>query len=81
MQVQGGVLGEIKVPSEFVGYDKLITEANVSVILKNGELTEQASEGEEIQFILDQTPFYAESGGQVADEGTLNSGRAFCSGN
>ena len=71
MQVQGGVLGEIKVPSEFVGYDKLITEANVSVILKNGELTEQASEGEEIQFILDQTPFYAESGGQVADEGTL----------
>ena len=71
MQVQGGVLGEIKVPSEFVGYDKLITEANVSVILKNGELTEQASEGEEIQFILDQTPFYAESGGQIADEGIL----------
>ena len=40
-------------------------------LLKNGELTEQASEGEEIQFILDQTPFYAESGGQIADEGIL----------
>jgi len=71
MQVQGGVLGEIKVASEFVGYDNLQTESKVVAIIKDGQLVEEASSGEEVQFILDRTPFYAESGGQIADEGTL----------
>ncbi|RHW40590.1 alanine--tRNA ligase [Neobacillus notoginsengisoli] len=71
MQVQSGVLGDIKVESNFVGYDQLETEAEVLVILKDGELAEEAVEGEEIQFILDHTPFYAESGGQIADQGHL----------
>ncbi|MBE6183700.1 alanine--tRNA ligase [Heyndrickxia ginsengihumi] len=71
MHVQGGVLGEIKVESTFIGYDQLQTTAHVAVILKDGELVQTANAGEEIQFILDQTPFYAESGGQVADKGTL----------
>lgn len=40
-------------------------------IVKDGQLIEEALAGEEIQIILDETPFYAESGGQIADQGTL----------
>ncbi|RDU35099.1 alanine--tRNA ligase [Neobacillus piezotolerans] len=69
MQVQSGVLGEIKDESVFVGYDQLETQAAVLSIIKDGELAEEASAGEEVQFILDKTPFYAESGGQIADQG------------
>ncbi|MGG5254946.1 alanine--tRNA ligase [Neobacillus sp. SM06] len=71
MQVQGGVLGEIKLKSEFIGYEKLETNAKVLAIVKNGELTPEAIQGEEVQLLLDVTPFYAESGGQIADRGTL----------
>lgn len=71
MQVQGGVLGEIREKSEFLGYDRLETDSKVVAIVKNGELVTDAQTGEEVHFILDQTPFYAESGGQIADLGTL----------
>lgn len=71
MQVQGGVLGEIKVESKFVGYDKLQTTSIVLAIVKNGQYAEEAHTGDEVQLILDETPFYAESGGQIADQGTL----------
>ncbi|OMF61828.1 alanine--tRNA ligase [Paenibacillus sp. FSL R5-0490] len=71
MQVQGGVLGELKTDSKFVGYDKLQTEARIAAIVKDGQLIEEAHAGEEIQLILNETPFYAESGGQIADQGTL----------
>lgn len=71
MQVQGGVLGDIKVESQFVGYDKLCTQSVVTVIVKNGELAEEVREGEEAQIMLDVTPFYAESGGQIADQGFI----------
>ncbi|WP_100402274.1 alanine--tRNA ligase [Bacillus sp. FJAT-42315] len=71
MQVQGGVLGDIKVASQFSGYDQLTVETTVAVIIANGEIVESATAGEEVQFILDETPFYAESGGQIADKGVL----------
>lgn len=73
MQIQGGVLGDIKVESEFVGYDQVAVEAKVAAIILNGELVTEAQEGEEVQVILDKTPFYAESGGQIADIGTMAS--------
>ncbi|MDM5307487.1 alanine--tRNA ligase [Peribacillus frigoritolerans] len=73
MQIQGGVLGDIKVESEFVGYDQVAVEAKVAAIIQNGELVTEAQEGEEVQVILDKTPFYAESGGQIADIGTMAS--------
>ncbi|WP_027407906.1 alanine--tRNA ligase [Anoxybacteroides tepidamans] len=73
MQVQGGVLGDIKVESQFVGYDQLRTQSSVTVIVKNGELAEEVVEGEEAQIMLDVTPFYAESGGQIADQGFIES--------
>jgi alanyl-tRNA synthetase len=73
MQVQSGVLGNITVESEFIGYDKQATEARIVALLKDGEEVESAEVGDEIQFILDKTPFYAESGGQIADKGTVKS--------
>ena len=71
MQVQGGVLGEIKVESTFVGYNQLQAEGTVAAIVKNGDSVASASEGEEVQVILSETPFYAESGGQIADKGII----------
>jgi alanyl-tRNA synthetase len=71
MKVQEGVLGDIKTESRFVGYDGLETESAVAVIIKDGQVAEAAGAGEEVQLILDQTPFYAESGGQIADKGVL----------
>jgi alanyl-tRNA synthetase len=71
MHVQSGVLTDIKNESEFIGYDNLVVTANVTVLLKEGQLVQEAAAGDEIQFILDKTPFYAESGGQIADRGTL----------
>ncbi|NWN96694.1 MAG: alanine--tRNA ligase [Bacillus sp. (in: Bacteria)] len=71
MQVQGGDLGDFTVSSTFVGYDTLETNAKIIGIFKDGKLISSANQGEEIQLILDQTPFYAESGGQIADRGTI----------
>ncbi|MBT2677386.1 alanine--tRNA ligase [Bacillus sp. ISL-35] len=71
MQVQGGVLGDIKESSEFVGYDNFETNSKIVALIKEGELVEEANAGDEVHFILDVTPFYAESGGQIADKGTV----------
>lgn len=73
MHVQSEVLGNIHETSTFIGYDQLTAEATLSVLLHNGERVDHASEGDEVQFILDVTPFYAESGGQIADKGTVQS--------
>ncbi|MFD1864002.1 alanine--tRNA ligase [Planococcus chinensis] len=72
MQTQSEVLGNIKEPSEFIGYNLTLSDANVLVIVKDGEIVDSAQEGDEVQVILDKTPFYAESGGQIADRGTLS---------
>ncbi|MCA0992820.1 alanine--tRNA ligase [Pseudalkalibacillus hwajinpoensis] len=71
MQVQGGALGDISVESDFVGYEERSVDTEVVAIIKDKELTEVASEGDEIQVIIQSTPFYAESGGQVADPGVI----------
>ncbi len=71
MQVQGGVLGDITTESKFVGYTTLTAQSTILELLVNNELVDKATAGEEVQFILDQTPFYAESGGQIGDKGTL----------
>ncbi|WP_042458677.1 alanine--tRNA ligase [Neobacillus dielmonensis] len=71
MHVQGGILRDLIVSSKFVGYNELKTDSIVVAIVKEGELVENANQGEEVQLILDVTPFYAESGGQIADRGVL----------
>lgn len=70
MKVQDALLGEVKEESTFVGYSQESLHTAVSVIIQDGELVEEASSGE-VQIMLNETPFYAESGGQVADKGTI----------
>jgi alanyl-tRNA synthetase len=60
--------------TEFVGYKDLTEEGNVSAIFKEDKVVEQLVEGEEGIIVLSQTPFYAESGGQVGDTGYLVQG-------
>ncbi len=55
----------------FVGYTELEAEAQVLAIVKDGKRIESAGEGESVLIVLDKTPFYAESGGQVGDTGDL----------
>jgi len=71
MQVQGGPLDDYAEPSEFVGYDAVAVEAKVAAIVAEGQLVDLVGEGNECLVILDRTPFYAESGGQVSDRGEL----------
>jgi alanyl-tRNA synthetase len=71
MQVQDEVLGQITIESSFVGYDRLSTEAKVEVLISDKELTDSVQAGSTAQVILNETPFYAESGGQVSDTGSI----------
>jgi alanyl-tRNA synthetase len=57
--------------SRFAGYDSLETRAFVLALLGQGERADVAAAGEEVEFVLDVTPFYAESGGQAGDRGTV----------
>ena len=57
--------------TKFVGYDRLESESLVQAILKGDRLVSEAVEGDEVELVLDVTPFYAEGGGQVGDRGLL----------
>jgi len=58
-------------PTVFVGYGALAAEAHVLALVRDGQPVSTAGPGEQVEVLLDRTPFYAESGGQVADRGTL----------
>ncbi|MGY5318812.1 alanine--tRNA ligase [Neomicrococcus lactis] len=55
----------------FTGYTELATESKVRGIVRNGELVDFATQGDEIDLVLNATPFYAEAGGQAADVGLI----------
>jgi len=57
----------------FRGYETLTVDTQIVGIIKDGDSTPEASEGDEIELILHETPFYAERGGQVGDAGSLRS--------
>ncbi|MGW8180773.1 MAG: alanine--tRNA ligase, partial [bacterium] len=57
--------------TQFIGYDTLETEATVKSIVRDGKVIKEANQGDSVEIILDRTPFYGESGGQVGDSGTM----------
>jgi len=57
--------------SVFTGYDSLGGEGSVRGLLHHGEPAQAAVEGDEVELVLDRTPFYAEAGGQLADHGRI----------
>ena len=59
------------IKTDFVGYDKLISEAKVMAIVACGEVAGDLEKGSNGELILDVTPFYAESGGQIGDTGVI----------
>ncbi|WP_018757103.1 alanine--tRNA ligase [Paenibacillus terrigena] len=71
MKVQGGVLSDFTSKSEFVGYNELEIQAQIIGMIVDDALVDTVEEGHVCQMILDRTPFYAESGGQISDLGTI----------
>jgi len=59
-------------PTEFVGYQSTAAEGQVVAIVKDGAPVRDAKKGDEVALMLNQTPFYAESGGQVGDTGLVS---------
>ncbi|MTB16214.1 MAG: alanine--tRNA ligase, partial [Actinobacteria bacterium] len=57
--------------TEFIGYEHLTSESIVSAILVDGIGATHAMAGDDVEIVLDRTPFYAEGGGQLADGGTI----------
>ena len=58
-------------PVEFTGYDEVVSDATVQGIVTAAGTAAAAREGDEVELVLDRTPFYAEGGGQLADQGLI----------
>ena len=61
--------------TEFLGYETEQTEGTITAMLKDGARVERASAGETVRILTNQTPFYAEAGGQVGDAGAMFSAK------
>ncbi|MGC8718495.1 MAG: alanine--tRNA ligase [Thermodesulforhabdaceae bacterium] len=59
----------------FVGYETTTARSRVIAIVQNGQIAQEASEGERVEIITRETPFYGESGGQVGDKGLIKGPR------
>ena len=62
--------------TDFLGYDTEEAEGQIVALVRAGALVQEAAAGEEVQIVLNQTPFYAEAGGQVGDTGHLSTDAA-----
>ena len=65
-----------KGPTTFTGYDRTADDSSIVGIVRDGERVAAAAEGDEVDVVLDRTPFYAEGGGQVGDRGLINASGA-----
>jgi alanyl-tRNA synthetase len=65
-------IAEDKGATEFTGYASDIGEGEVVALVKDGVRVESATQGDTVEILVNQTPFYAESGGQVGDAGTID---------
>jgi alanyl-tRNA synthetase len=63
----------------FVGYTSLEGAASLLVLIHNGQEAAQALKGQEVELVASETPFYAESGGQAGDQGTISSSEGWMS--
>jgi alanyl-tRNA synthetase len=61
-------------PVEFTGYSEVVSEGTVRGIVDATGVATSAREGDEVELVLDRTPFYAEGGGQLADQGVIELG-------
>ncbi len=66
---------EILPANRFVGYDRLAHESRVTRLFRDEGAVDEAHEGDEVRVIVAETPFYAESGGQVGDRGVIRTAR------
>jgi alanyl-tRNA synthetase len=57
--------------TDFLGYDTETAEGQIVALLKDGSVVDSVNKGDEVMVVLNQTPFYAESGGQIGDSGIL----------
>ncbi|MGD1809320.1 alanine--tRNA ligase [Dapis sp. BLCC M126] len=71
LTAEGGVKLDVD-QTEFLGYTDLTSPAQIMALVADGEQVESAETGTQVQIVLDQTPFYAESGGQIGDRGFLS---------
>ncbi len=62
--------------TEFVGYTDLKVDSKILAIVKDGEKVQFGGTGDDVVIVLDKTPFYAESGGQIGDIGTIRTANA-----
>jgi alanyl-tRNA synthetase len=62
--------------TEFLGYDTETAEGVVQAIVKDGAAVGEAAKGDKVQIVVNQTPFYGESGGQMGDTGVISSDNA-----
>jgi len=74
--VQYAAAGDVEGKTEFTGYETLEDETSVTALLRDGKPVDSLAAGERGAVVLERTPFYAESGGQVGDRGVLRSGDA-----
>ncbi|RCX22473.1 alanyl-tRNA synthetase [Fontibacillus phaseoli] len=74
MKVQGGVLSDFTTKTDFIGYNELDAATEIVAIISDDRFVDTLTTGQTGQIILAKTPFYAESGGQVSDQGTIRSG-------
>ncbi len=60
--------------TNFVGYTSLTSDTKILALVKDGEMAELCGEGDRVTVVIEDTPFYAEMGGQVGDKGTIANG-------